>query len=159
MISPTLTEKVTFHFHRNNGLIAKAIKWRTLSEISHVSIEVRGCRYNAYLHKRFYRTLNHLDTCSNILESHSLIVDKATADAVEMLLIKSLHGKYDRWSIIGFILNRNLQQENRVNCAEIAMKCFSAIVGPIPPRRKLVSPDAVRTAVQFYNLGVESCAK
>ena len=146
-------EKITFHYHSNDGFFSRLIEWRSGSDISHVSIEVRGWRYNAYIESRFYRTTQPE---GDEIDSESFEVPTEVADAIEKHLIDWLGKLYDVKAIWGFVLNRRKQSSNRKFCSEIANEVLEYIVPGKVQHNKLLAPHDIRTALHYFNLGVAS---
>lgn len=146
-------ETITFHFHSNSNFFSRLIEWRTGSRISHVSIEVRGYYYNAYIESRFSRTQ---DIPSDILESYSFTVDRSIVDEAVVILEDLLGDLYDVKSVIGFIFNTNKQSKGRVYCSEVANTIFELIVPGKVQYDKLISPEMVRLAVVYFIKGTQA---
>ena len=146
-------EKVTFHYHGSNSLSSRLIQWRSGSNISHVSIEVRGWRYNAYIESRFYRTT---EPEGDEIESESFYVTKEMADDIEQHLIDWLGKLYDVKAMWGFVINRRKQSSNRKFCSEIANEVLEYIVPGKVQHNKLLTPSDIRLALAYFNLGVKA---
>lgn len=145
-------EVITFHFHRGNSIFGKMVEWRTLSRVAHVSIEVRGYHYNAFLDKRFYKTTK---IGKNVVESYSFIVSKEVATTAVTILERAIGKLYDVRSIFGFIFNINRQSRGRVYCSEIANEIFELIVPGTVKFNRLISPEIMRMAMLYYSKGLE----
>jgi hypothetical protein len=151
-----MLESVTFHFHKNKGIISQIVQWRTASGISHVSVEVRGFSYNAYVDSRFYKSPHRAD---DIVESYSICCTTEQVDAIEELLNKQLFAMYDYKSILGFILNKSIQSKGRVYCSEIAYLVLQLIAPGKLNYKKLITPEDIRVAVIYFLKGIELAIK
>lgn len=144
-------EIIKFHFHRKKGIISKIIQWKTGSRISHVSIEVRGWYYHALANKRFFRTQERFN---DIYESLEIEASSEAAKLSELYLTKFLGSLYDYKSIFGFMLNEPKQSNGRVYCSEIANTVLEYIIPGEVNYKKLISPEDIRIAIIYYNLGL-----
>ena len=141
-----------FHFHSSTNLISRLVSWRTSSHISHVSVELNGEYYQSYLGATFYRTrVVPLD----IVETVPLFITSDMATEIQTYLKSHLGTPYDRRSIIGFILNIRRQTQSRLNCSEMAHAVLGMIITKNVKYTKLVTPDSIRTAVNYFKLGLE----
>lgn len=147
-------EKIKFHFHSRDGFISKLVEWRTGSHISHVSIEVRGWHYNAFLQTRFYKTQ---ELGPGVDETHEISVSKELADDAEKILNDFVGSLYDFKSLFGFLFNINRQSRGRVYCSEIANTILELVIPGEVKNKKLISPEDVRIALLYYNKGFCDC--
>jgi hypothetical protein len=145
-------EVITFHFHRSSTIFGKLVEWRTGSHVAHVSIEVRGYHYNAFLDKRFYRTT---ELGKNRVESYSFMVSKEVAANAVTILERAIGKLYDVRSMFGFLFNINRQSRGRVYCSEIANDVFELIVPGTVKFNRLISPEIMRIAMLYYSKGLE----
>lgn len=148
-------ENVTFHFHRSNGLISKVIEWRTGSHLSHVSVEIRGYYYNAFMDKRFYKSKEPAD---GIIESYSIPVTIEQANLIEQTLWHFIDSLYDYKAMFGFLLNINEDSKGRVFCSEIANQVLEIIIPGEVHHKKLISPGILQTALVYYLRGLKATA-
>lgn len=144
-------ENVTFHFHRSNGIISKVIEWRTGSYLSHVSVEIRGYYYNAFMDKRFYKSKEPAD---GIIESYSIPVTIEQADTIEQTLWHFIDSLYDYKAMFGFLFNVNEDSKSRVFCSEIANQVLEIIIPGEVNHKKLISPGMLQIALVYYQRGL-----
>lgn len=144
-------KNIIFHFHSTDSVLSKLIEWKTGSHVSHVSIEVNNCIYNAYAEKRFYKSTK---LSADVFESFSIPVSNDLADYAHSILDDYVGSLYDYKSIFGFMFNKNRQSNGRVYCSEIANVILELIIGSKVKFEKLVSPEMIRIAIQYYLIGL-----
>lgn len=146
-------EQVTFHFHKRNTIISKIVEWRTGSDYSHVSVEIRGFHYNAFMDKRFYKSK---EPANGIIESYSIPITDEQATLIEQTLWHFIDSLYDYKAMFGFLLNINEDSKSRVFCSEIANQVLEIIIPGEVTHKKLISPGALQIALVYYQRGLDT---
>ena len=144
---------IKFHFHENDGFFSNLVEWRTNSRFGHISVEVNGYYYQAYVESRFYRTTERPD---DIVETISLEVSDSLAIRIEGLLKTYLGRLYDMNSVWGWLVNKGRQSKRRWYCSEMALTVLTMIVGEKPEFEKLISPKEIYVALSYYLIGLEN---
>ena len=142
--------EIVFNFHSSNMLMAKAIKWRTSSSYSHVSINMNGTIYES----RFFKGVikNYGIKYNDITLKTRIKVTKKTYDNYLNFLNKQVGLGYDYKAIGGFILNKRLENDKGFFCSELAnMFWYFEISGYEKCSNKLVSPHNMANRLKFYN--------
>jgi len=151
-MKPLQPEVVTFHYHDSKGILARLIKWRTSSDIHHVGVEFRGLWHQALLG---YEVVAEPFNRRDAVTSESFTVTPEQAKQVQEILSKAIGSNYDNRAVLGFLLNRKLQNGKTYFCSELANECLQVVMPTEQRSTKLISPDKVRTMLRYFNLGKE----
>jgi hypothetical protein len=144
---------IKFHCYKGTSWLSKLIKFRTLSEYSHIAIEIDNIVYEAWTS----------DGCNGGVKSHSPLFyhsegTKFDTYSFEMKNIQKYKNflemqvgkKYDWKAIFNFALNWNKQNSDAWFCSELADLFFIFEIQNYIAETKLVSPGRFVDKIHGY---------
>lgn len=106
------------HFVRDKSLVSRVIRFMTLSEFSHVAVQISGDIWEARMSEGVERT-----TLYEFRERHPVTVTRQvwvdTACATNWLN-RQVRKRYDWGGLFGFIAQRDWQNQQAWFCSELA---------------------------------------
>lgn len=106
------------HFVRDNSLVSRVIRFFTLSEFSHVAIQISSDIWEATMMEGVTRTtLAEFRDKYPVTVTRKIWVDTACATG---FLNRQVRKKYDWGGLFGFIAQRDWQNQQAWFCSELA---------------------------------------
>lgn len=139
-----------FHFHRTKTPIGALIRWRTLSEFNHTSVEFNGYTYDAKLGRPLKRLNKPSKGIVETIEFEIMNID--TIIQIRAELESHVGRDYDVAAMFGFAFNIDTQSRRRTYCSELTMLILAIIMGGrAKPFPYLISPKDAYVAVLSYH--------
>lgn len=148
---------IKFHFYKGKSLVSKLIKWRTNGIYSHVSVELDGVVYEAWVGSGasgVVKSTNTLYYHTPKTEYDTIEVAIQNWNVWKTFLENQVGKKYDYMAIISFVKNRIKADENKWFCSELAMSFLPFEFPKFKGFNGLISPQAFNDILISYNLGL-----
>jgi len=142
---------ITFNIHSGNGLISKAIKWITLGDYSHTSVEFGKDRFESIMGKGVIMNGHQKINISKIVESYEVKVTNDTFTELKLWTRQQVGKKYDYLAILSFI--SPLFSKPRIGlwyCSELTYVIYAKARGVMDLiENQKVSPSQFRDIIRL----------
>lgn len=147
-----LTRRVKFHFYEGNQIGAMLIRARLSSRFAHVAMEFdNGFFYHSLMFKGTVKVPRK--NMNKGLEVSHLDLPPAIYERVLAEAEAAVGKEYDVKAILGFILNKQLENTNALFCSEFGRNLFETGTGVKLKYFNLVTPGQLRLILDAYNQG------
>lgn len=134
-------------FVRSNHIGSKLIRWWTSSIFDHVEISLGngktiGARPRGGVQINDVKLIEAVNWC--VAKPAIGLMDEQLAEIINFAK-SQVNKKYDWLGVIGFVIDRNINDPNRWFCSEFVERCFKHGKYPLIPRKSpsMTSPELI----------------
>ena len=152
------TRPITFNAHASNSPTGLVIKFWTLSKYSHASVSIGEINFESTMLKGVEK---HNKELRHIKMKVTIFVESSVSERFTQFLTyvseREDRGflEYDFTAIIGFILNKNIQDDTKWVCSEFVDTFWIYELDSDESKKKLISPEVFFTRLLWYIKGYE----
>ena len=147
-----MKKTIIFNFHKSKGLVASLIRWQTRSQdVNHVSFTFEdNVTFESTLLLGARKIINRSQ--HDIIKRVEVELSGKDVENFRQYAESELNKGYDFKAIIGFLINKKLENPNALFCSEYAAKIGDYIEG-FPKTNTLISPKEIMNQLIAFMSG------